>query len=98
MRVRLLVSGRVQGVGFREFVRRTAHRLGVGGWARNLGDGRVEVVADGERPALDALVGAVSSGPPGAFVREVHQDWTGREAAKAAGTPAKAEEKEFEIR
>lgn len=75
MRVRLLVSGRVQGVGFREFTCRTAYRLGVGGWVRNLADGRVEVVADGERPALDALVTAVSGGPPGAVVRDVHQDW-----------------------
>ncbi|HET7266427.1 MAG TPA: acylphosphatase [bacterium] len=95
MRVRLLVSGRVQGVGFREFTRRTAHRLGVGGWVRNLSDGRVEVVADGERPALDALVNALSGGPPGAFVRTVHQDWG---AATAAGSPAATGEGEFEIR
>jgi acylphosphatase len=88
VRVRLLVAGRVQGVGFREFTRRTAHRLGVGGWVRNLSDGRVEVVADGERPALDALVNAVSSGPPGAFVRDVHQDWQ----------PDPGQGKEFEIR
>jgi acylphosphatase len=75
VRVRLLVSGRVQGVGFREFTRRTAQRLGVGGWVRNLADGRVEVVGDGERSALDALIKAVSSGPPGALVREVRQEW-----------------------
>jgi acylphosphatase len=75
VRVRLLVSGRVQGVGFREFTRRAAHRLGVGGWVCNLDDGRVEVVADGERAALDALVTAVRSGPPGALVREVRQEW-----------------------
>ena len=75
MRVHLLVSGRVQGVGFREFTYRAAHGLGVGGWVRNLADGRVEVVADGERPALDALVTAVSGGPPGAVVRDVQQDW-----------------------
>lgn len=55
---------------------------------RNLSDGRVEVVADGERPALDALVNAVSSGPPGAFVRDVHQDWQ----------PDPGQGKEFEIR
>ena len=84
----LLVSGRVQGVGFREFTRRTALRVGVGGWVRNLSDGRVEVVADGERPALDALVSAVSSGPPGALVRDVRQDWQ----------PFPGQEKEFEIR
>ena len=75
MRVRLLVSGRVQGVGFREYIRRTAQQLRLGGWVRNLADGRVEVVADGERPALEALVSAVSGGPPAAFVRDVQQEW-----------------------
>jgi acylphosphatase len=75
VRLHLLVSGRVQGVGFREFVRRTAHGLGVGGWVRNLPDGRVEVVADGERPALEALVTTIGGGPPGACVRDLHQDW-----------------------
>ena len=94
MRVRLLVSGRVQGVGFREFTWRTADRLGVGGWVRNLSDGRVEVVADGERPALDALVSAVRMGPAGAFVRDVHQDWQ----PGAAEGPATTGAKEFEIR
>jgi acylphosphatase len=88
VQVRLVVSGRVQGVGFREFTRRTAHRLGVGGWVCNLSDGRVEVVADGERPALDALVTAVSSGPPGARVRDVQQDWQ----------QGPGQEKEFAIR
>ena len=75
MRVHLLVSGRVQGVGFREFTRRTAQRLGLGGWVRNLAGGQVEVVADGERPALEALVSAVSRGPAGAFVRNVREEW-----------------------
>jgi acylphosphatase len=69
------VSGRVQGVGFREFTRRTAQRLGLGGWVRNLAGGEVEVVADGERQALEALVSAVSRGPSGAFVRDVRQEW-----------------------
>jgi acylphosphatase len=75
VRVYLLVSGRVQGVGFREFTRRAAQRLGVGGWVRNLAGGEVEVVADGERAALEALVTAVSRGPLGAFVRDIRQEW-----------------------
>jgi acylphosphatase len=75
VRVRLLVSGRVQGVGFREFTRRTAQRLGVGGWVRNLAGGGVEVVADGDRPVLEALVNAVRGGPPGAFVRDIREEW-----------------------
>lgn len=88
MRVHLVVSGRVQGVGFREFTRRTARRLQVGGWVRNLDDGRLEVIADGDRPALEMLVTAVSGGPPGAYVRDVRQDWN--------DTPE--QEKEFVIR
>jgi acylphosphatase len=75
VRVHLLVSGRVQGVGFREFTRRAAQRLGVGGWVRNLAGGQVEVVADGERAALEALVNAVRGGPPGAFVRDIREEW-----------------------
>jgi len=75
VRVHLLVSGRVQGVGFREFTRRNAQRLGVGGWVRNLAGGQVEVVAEGERPALEALVSVVSRGPAGAFVRDVREEW-----------------------
>ncbi|HEV2358188.1 MAG TPA: acylphosphatase [bacterium] len=84
----MAVSGRVQGVGFREFTRRAARRLGVGGWVRNLPDGRVEVVADGERAVLEALVSAVRAGPPGAVVRDIQQDW--RET--------RAPEEEFVIR
>jgi acylphosphatase len=75
VRVHLLVSGRVQGVGFREFTRRAAQRLGLGGWVRNLPGGEVEVVADGERDALERLVTAVGRGPAGAAVRHICQNW-----------------------
>jgi len=60
---RLLVSGRVQGVGFRAFVAEAARRHAVCGWVRNLGDGRVEVQAEGEPAAVEALVAACASGP-----------------------------------
>jgi acylphosphatase len=60
---RFFVSGRVQGVGFRFFAERTAASLGVGGYVRNLFDGRVEVYAIGSAEQLDALKNAVRRGP-----------------------------------
>lgn len=66
--VRYLVSGRVQGVGFRFFVLRQAQALGLAGWVRNLGDGRVEVVAAGDDGALAAFEGRLWCGPPHSHV------------------------------
>jgi acylphosphatase len=60
---RFFVSGRVQGVGFRFFAERTASGLGLGGFARNLLDGRVEVYAIGDAQQLDALRDALRRGP-----------------------------------
>lgn len=68
---RVLVSGRVQQVGYRDFVVRQAHRLGVTGWIRNLSDGRVEMLADGDEAALDALLAACREGPQLARVEDV---------------------------
>ena len=58
------VRGRVQGVGFRWFVRGQAKRLDLGGYARNLPDGSVEVAAEGPATALDRLEQALRRGPP----------------------------------
>jgi acylphosphatase len=60
---RFLVSGRVQGVGYRAFVRRIAEPLGITGQVRNLPDGRVEVIARGSLAARDALAAALTEGP-----------------------------------
>lgn len=60
---RLLVSGRVQGVGFRAFVAGAAREAGLSGWVRNLSDGRVEVFAEGEAEALAGLEAACARGP-----------------------------------
>lgn len=68
---RFLVRGRVQGVGFRWFVARQASRLGVLGYARNLDDGSVEVVAQGSQAALNALALALGKGPALAQVASV---------------------------
>jgi len=68
---RFLVSGRVQGVGFRWFVEREAATLGVTGWVRNREDGRVEVMATGTREQLAALHRRLREGPRAARVDEV---------------------------
>jgi acylphosphatase len=71
VRRRLLVSGRVQGVFFRDRCRREAEAAGVAGWARNLPDGRVEVVAEGELEAVERLQRWCREGPPRARVTSV---------------------------
>lgn len=67
-RVRILVEGRVQGVGFRAFVAREAQARGLAGFVRNLRDGRVEVSARGARDAVAGLCEACRLGPPGSHV------------------------------
>lgn len=68
-----LVSGRVQGVGFRAFVRRHAKALGLRGYAKNLASGDVEVVAVGAPEAVDALRAHLQRGPAWADVRRVEE-------------------------
>lgn len=69
------VKGRVQGVGFRAFVLQYAAYLGLTGWVRNTYSGDVEVVAEGPRPALEALLKLLESGPRSAHVAEVERQW-----------------------
>jgi acylphosphatase len=71
IRRRVVVTGRVQGVFYRAACRSQAEELGVTGWARNLADGRVEVVVEGETAAVDALVRWCGDGPPRALVTNV---------------------------
>lgn len=66
--IRCIISGRVQGVFFRDSTRTEAARLGVTGWVRNCRDGTVEVVAGGEQKAVDTLRGWLAKGPPHARV------------------------------
>ena len=68
------VRGRVQGVGFRYFVSRCAEASGVCGYARNLADGRVEFLLQGEVAAIDKVVEAIRRGPRHARVAEVNLD------------------------
>jgi acylphosphatase len=74
-RLHAVIKGRVQGVGFRHFVMRTAGQLGVSGWVRNRLQGTVEVVAEGEKARLEDLVSALRKGPPGSFVERVDPRW-----------------------
>ncbi len=72
--IRCVVSGRVQGVGFRYFVQRAATGLGLKGWVRNLDGGDVEFVVQGEAEAVDKFVAQVRSGPQLAWVRDIVLD------------------------
>jgi acylphosphatase len=67
------VTGMVQGVGFRWFVRERARRLGLKGWVRNLPDGSVEVAASGDPSQLDLLKAELQRGPRGAAVEKLHE-------------------------
>src|SRR5438552_5619240 len=70
---RFLVRGRVQGVGFRWFVEREAHLLGIAGWVRNNSDGSVEVLAMGTRDQLAGLRSRLQQGPRAARVDNVEE-------------------------
>jgi acylphosphatase len=71
---RFFVSGMVQGVGYRFFAARTAERLGVTGWVRNLRDGRVEAYAIGSPKAVKDFRRELERGPTGAVVDDVSED------------------------
>lgn len=71
--VRLLISGRVQGVGYRQWLAREAKRAGVAGWIRNREDGAVEAVLQGERDRVDQLVNDAWNGPMPAHVTDIEE-------------------------
>jgi acylphosphatase len=75
VRAHVFVSGRVQGVFFRSETRYEARLRGVKGWVRNLPDGRVEAVFEGEEEAVKALIDFCRRGPPGAKVTKVDVKW-----------------------
>jgi acylphosphatase len=75
------VHGRVQGVGYRFFVRRQASALALRGYVRNLPDGAVEVIAEGSRRSLEQLRRELERGPIGAEVDAVDTSWSSAEGA-----------------
>jgi acylphosphatase len=75
-RVKVLVGGVVQGVGFRYFVLTAARAEGLGGFVMNLRDGRVEVVSEGPRASLERLVGKLETGPRHGLVSAIDVEWS----------------------
>ncbi len=74
-RAHIFVLGEVQGIGFRNFVRWQARVLGLTGWVKNLPDGRVEVLVEGEESKVLNLLKLIKEGPPLAEVERVDVDW-----------------------
>lgn len=75
MRALIRVNGKVQGVFFRQSTVEMAQGLGLCGWVRNLADGSVEALFEGERPAVEAAIAWCRQGPPRASVSSLQCDW-----------------------
>ncbi len=75
VRTQIYVSGRVQGVFFRSSLQGEALRLGVAGWVRNLNDGRVEALFEGDSNKVDEMIEFCKNGPPSAIVKKVEVFW-----------------------
>ncbi len=74
-RAHLLIKGRVQGVYYRAFARDIAIQLGLRGWVRNLSDGSVEALLEGDRDEIERAIKHCHSGPPGARVDDIDVTW-----------------------
>lgn len=74
-RAHVYVSGQVQGVFFRAETANLAHRLNVEGWVRNLPDGRLEAIFEGEKEYVEEAVDFCRRGPPGAHVQDLAVEW-----------------------
>jgi len=75
VRVHIVVSGRVQGVFYRSETQEKAQQLGVSGWVKNLSEGRVEAVFEGERDKVEQMVEWAKKGPSGAIVNDLNVVW-----------------------
>lgn len=71
--IRLRITGRVQGVGYRDWMVTEARRHGLSGWVRNRADGSVEALLAGETPAVQAVLVAARRGPPAALVAAIEE-------------------------
>lgn len=80
MSARIIVTGMVQGVGFRWFIIRAAEKTGVTGWVRNRYDGSVEIEAEGTRGEVEALIKEAGTGPTFSRVTDVKVEWLKYEA------------------
>jgi acylphosphatase len=100
-RVHVWISGRVQGVGFRYATRDQAERLRLGGWVRNLGDGRVEAVFEGPAAEVAQIVSWCRRGPSGASVSEVRTEAetpAGESSFRARPTDFHGEDRSCDVR
>ncbi|MDX1617300.1 MAG: acylphosphatase [Balneolaceae bacterium] len=75
-RAHIFLEGRVQGVGFRHFTKTNAQKIGVGGWVKNLPDGRVEAVFEGAEEDVEQMVELVRQGPRSSRVADMDVEWT----------------------
>lgn len=75
VRAHIFVSGRVQGIFFRENTKRKARSLGVTGWVKNLADGRVEAIFEGDKAQVEEMINWAKKGPPGAVVNHLDLIW-----------------------
>lgn len=74
-RLHAIIEGDVQGVGFRMFVKRKAEELKLKGWVRNLWDGSVEVIVEGDKRIITILLSSLKTGPRSSFVSNVRTEW-----------------------
>lgn len=87
-RAHVVIDGKVQGVFYRAFVRDQALDFGLKGWVRNLGDGKVEAVFEGDKKIIEQAIKGCYTGPPGARVSNIDVKWE----------PHEEEEKGFSVR
>lgn len=73
MRTHIFISGRVQGVGFRHFTKTNARKLDLKGWVKNLPDGRVEAVFDGEEKHVQEMLNRCKKGPSASYVKKIEE-------------------------
>jgi len=74
-RIHIIVTGKVQGVGFRAYVQHTANKLGLSGWVRNVGYNQVETVAEGNPEILNFFIEALRTGPRSSHVDDLNLSW-----------------------
>lgn len=79
------ISGFVQGIGFRQFIRYKARKLNINGWVKNLPDGRVEAVFDGSRLNLEKMIEICKKGPFLSEVEKVEVDWNYKNTTELFG-------------
>jgi acylphosphatase len=74
-RAQIIITGRVQGVFFRDYTRENAIKLGLNGWVKNLAAGHVAAVVEGEEDRIEKLIELLKKGPPAARIKDVKVVW-----------------------